>query len=127
MAIGSSPIEMMNQYKPGGTLTLSWGKISARLLSSGLGKIGWWTYQTFSGKQNWNIMTITAYQVCDKSITTQRTRYTAAAQQESLLYNNAARATLIPKNISVLIYINSYSNDDKKATRSFWRVTSMKP
>jgi hypothetical protein len=46
--------------------------------------MGRWTFQTYSGKRNHNVTIITAYQVCDKPIT-QRGRYTAAAQQESLL------------------------------------------
>jgi hypothetical protein len=46
--------------------------------------MGRWTYQTFSGKRNQNVTIVNAYQVCDKSVS-QRGRYTAAAQQESLL------------------------------------------
>jgi hypothetical protein len=42
------------------------------------------TYQTFSGKNKTNVTIITAYQVCNKSVT-QRGTFTAAAQQESLL------------------------------------------
>jgi hypothetical protein len=75
---------MLNQYKPGGTLTMSRGKITARLIKSGSDNMGRWTYQTFSGKRNRNVTIITAYQVCNKSVS-QRGRYTAAAQQESLL------------------------------------------
>jgi hypothetical protein len=82
--MGSSSIDMTHLYKPGGTLTLSQGKISARLVKAGTDNMGRWTYNTFSGKHNRNITNITAYQVCDKSVT-QRGRYTAAAQQESLL------------------------------------------
>jgi len=84
LSMGSSSIEMSNHYKPGGTLTLSRGKISARLLKTGTDTLGRWTYQTFAGKFNRNVTIITAYQVCDKAIS-QRGRYTAAAQQESLL------------------------------------------
>ena len=46
--------------------------------------MGRWTYQTFSGKRSRNVTIITAYQVCDKAIS-QRGRYTAVAQQESIL------------------------------------------
>jgi hypothetical protein len=82
--MGSSSIEMAHHYKPGGTLTMSRGKISARLLCTGMDAMGHWTYQTFSGKRNRNVTIITAYQVCNKSVT-QCGRYMAAAQQESLL------------------------------------------
>jgi hypothetical protein len=82
--MGSSTIEMVNHYKPGGTLTLSSGRITARLLTSGSDAMGQWTYQTFSGKRKTNVTIVTAYQVCNKSAT-QRGRSTAAAQQESLL------------------------------------------
>jgi hypothetical protein len=68
MIMASSPIEMLNQYKPGGTLTLSQGKITARLLKSGSDDMGQWTYQTFSGKRSSNVTIIIAYQVCDKAI-----------------------------------------------------------
>jgi hypothetical protein len=85
--MGSSQIEMTNQYKPGSTLTLSRGKISARRLKAGMDDMGRWTYQTFAGKGNRNVTIITAYQVCDKT-TIQRGRYTAAAQQESILRQN---------------------------------------
>ena len=84
MIMSSSSIEMINQYKPGGTLTMSRGKITSRLLKSGSDDMGRWTYQTFSGKRSCNLTIITAYQVCDKAIS-QRGRYTAAAQQESIL------------------------------------------
>jgi hypothetical protein len=68
MIMASSPIKMLNQYKPRGTLTMSWGKITARLIKSGSDDMGQWTYQTFSGKQSRNVTIITAYQVCDKSV-----------------------------------------------------------
>jgi exonuclease III len=84
LTMGSSSIEMTNHYKPGGTLTMSRGKISAQLLNTGTDALGRWTYQTFSGKCNSNVTIITAYQVCEKAVS-QCGRYTAAAQQESLL------------------------------------------
>jgi hypothetical protein len=40
MIMASSPIKMLNQYKPGGTLTMSRGKITARLLKSGSDNMG---------------------------------------------------------------------------------------
>jgi hypothetical protein len=40
LTMGSSPIEMMHQYKPGGTLLLSRGKISARLITTGSDDMG---------------------------------------------------------------------------------------
>jgi hypothetical protein len=66
--MGSSQIEMTNQFKPGGTLTLLQGKILVWLLAAGMDDMGQWTYQTFSGKNNCNVTIITAYQVCDKSV-----------------------------------------------------------
>ena len=84
LTMGSSPIKMMHQYKPGGTMLLSRGKISARLVTTGTDDMGRWTYQTFSGKRNRNVTIVNAYQVCNKSVS-QRGCYTAAAQQESLL------------------------------------------
>ena len=84
LTMGSSPIEMTHQYKPGGTMLMSRGKISARLVTTGTDDMGRWTYQTFSGKRNRNVTIVNAYQVCDKSVS-QRGCYTAAAQQESLL------------------------------------------
>jgi hypothetical protein len=84
MIMASSSIEMLNQYKPGGTLIMSRGKITSRLIKSGSDDMGQWTYQTFSRKRSRNVTIITAYQVCDKAIS-QRGRYTAAAQQESIL------------------------------------------
>lgn len=84
LTMGSSSIEMVNHYKPGGTLTMSSGKISARLLTTGSDAMGRWTYQTFSGKRQTNVTIVTAYQVCNKNVN-QRGRFTAAAQQESIL------------------------------------------
>jgi hypothetical protein len=40
LTMGSSPIEMTNQYKPRGTMILSHGKISARLLITGTDEMG---------------------------------------------------------------------------------------
>jgi hypothetical protein len=82
--MGSSPIEMMHQYKPGGTMLLLHGKISEWLVTTGSDDMGRWTYQIFLGKRNRNVTIVNAYQLCDKSVS-QRGRYTAAAQQESLL------------------------------------------
>jgi hypothetical protein len=40
LTMSSSPIEMVNTYKPGGTLTLSRGNISARLINKGTDEMG---------------------------------------------------------------------------------------
>jgi hypothetical protein len=40
MIMTSSPIEMLNHYKPGGTLTVSRGKLTARLIKSGSDDMG---------------------------------------------------------------------------------------
>ena len=80
----SSTIQMSGNYKPGGTLQLSQGNITARLLTTGADELGRWTYQTFAGKANKPVTIITVYQVCHKSARNQG-QYTASSQQESLL------------------------------------------
>ena len=82
--LASSSIQSETFFKPGGTLILSRGSINSRLQSSGSDALGRWVFQTFTGRNGRKVTVVTAYQVCNKSIT-QRGRTTAAAQQESLL------------------------------------------
>jgi len=80
----SSTIQTSGNYKPRGTLQLSQGNITARILTTGADELGRWTYQTFAGKDNKPVTIITVYQVCQKS-TRNQGQYTALSQQESLL------------------------------------------
>lgn len=59
----SSTIPSKNQYKPGGTLILTNGKASGRVVDAGTDDLGRWTYQTLTCKGTRKITVISAYQV----------------------------------------------------------------
>jgi len=84
LEVSDTPIQTKGAYKPGGTMVLSQGSVLSRLVDSGADSMGRWSFQTFQGKNTVQVTVIVAYQVCHKNAS-QRGRYTAAAQQESLL------------------------------------------
>ena len=59
-------------WQPGGTLISSNGAVQNRLIESGSDptSMGRWSWQTFRGQDNIKICFITAYRVCQQSITT---------------------------------------------------------
>jgi len=84
LTVSDTPIQTKGTYKPGGTMLLSQGSILGRLVDSGKDEMGRWSYQKFAGRNNIIVTVIAAYQVCQKNVS-HKGRYTAAAQQESLL------------------------------------------
>ena len=83
----SSAIPAQEEYKPGGTMSITTGSNAGRFLDGGSDSMGRWTYQTLSCKVYRNLTIITAYQVCDQQIIEEeRIRtMTATAQQVSML------------------------------------------
>ena len=68
-------------------MSLTVGSMTARIKSSGSDPMGRWTYTKFVGTRGKIITIITAYQVCDKPVTTatKKKSRTAAAQQVSMM------------------------------------------
>mmetsp|Transcript_18791 Transcript_18791/g.51454 ORF Transcript_18791/g.51454 Transcript_18791/m.51454 type:complete len:97 (+) Transcript_18791:2753-3043(+) len=58
LTAGSSSIPAKHNFKPGGTLLLSQGAMSARVQDAGHDALGRWTYQTFGGKRGKKITII---------------------------------------------------------------------
>ena len=87
MNIASSPVPAANDYKPGGTLIVTQGNYSGRIIQSGGDNLGRWTYHTLGVKAGRNITIISAYQLCEQEIVEDsRVRtLTGTAQQTSIL------------------------------------------
>jgi hypothetical protein len=70
-----------------GTITIAQGNIVSRIVNSGTDALGRYCYIELAGKQNCNVVIITAYQGCHQSYITNQTikSLTAAAQQYSIL------------------------------------------
>ena len=60
----SSSVPSQNFYKPGGTMIMTVGNYSGRVLKQGADPLGRWSYQYLSCKENKCIVAIIAYQMC---------------------------------------------------------------
>jgi exonuclease III len=80
---GSTNIQFATWFKPGGTLQISMGHITGRIICSYTDPLGRWVSQTFKGRNGMSLTIISAYQVVNDSPHLGLT--TAAAQQRSLL------------------------------------------
>jgi len=83
LILGTTPIPFDTNYKPGGTMILSTGDITGRIITQHHDKWGRWTSQTFRGAGSTNLTVISAYQVVTDNPLTGLT--TAASQQRSIL------------------------------------------
>jgi hypothetical protein len=68
MASSSIPSTSRTNFKPGGTMLLSQGKITGRIITSGVDPMGRWSFTKYAGTHNKIITVIVAYQVCDKPV-----------------------------------------------------------
>jgi len=85
LTFSSTPIRFVNQYKPGGTMIVSTGSITGRVIENNYDPWGRWSYQIFRGMRGKKITFISAYQVVKTSGNiTHKT--TIAAQQMQLLF-----------------------------------------
>ena len=87
LAVASSSVPSTSAYKPGGTLCLTMGNASGRVLETGSDPMGRWSYQTLSCKDGRNMTIISAYQVCEQAASNngKKRTLTASAQQRSIL------------------------------------------
>jgi hypothetical protein len=87
LVLGSSNIPTETSFKPGGTLSLTVGSMPAWIKSSGSDPMGCWSYTKLVGTRGKIMTFVTAYQVCDKPVTTatKKKSRTAAAQQASMM------------------------------------------
>jgi YD repeat-containing protein len=81
--MGTTPIPFTTNYKPGGTMSITVGDMTGRIIKQGHDKWGRWTSQTLRGAGSTSLTVISAYQVVSDSPHTGLT--TATAQQQSLL------------------------------------------
>jgi hypothetical protein len=65
LIMASSTRSYGSTYKPGGTLQLSRGSITGRVIASGADDMGRWCWTTYKGSANRRMAIITAYQVCE--------------------------------------------------------------
>jgi exonuclease III len=80
---GTTPISFETNYKPGGTMIVSVGDITGRIIAQSHDKWGRWTSQTLRGSGGTNVTVVSAYQVVTDNPHTGLT--TATSQQQSLL------------------------------------------
>jgi hypothetical protein len=66
LEIGSSELQTVSTYKPGGTAIIAQGDATGRVISQESDKYGRWSYLHLQGHANKVITYITAYQVCKK-------------------------------------------------------------
>ena len=89
------PIPDEITWKPGGTLTLSSGPLTAHLIDKGSDEVGCWSYQTFSGKYGIKVTFITCYQIPKKGNSVGK--FTNEAQQEAHLQKIGCDASDVRK------------------------------
>ena len=89
LVLASSAIPAYSTYKPGGTLLLTQGNLTGRLINSGSDYMGRWSFTRFAGSRGKIVTVIIAYQVCNKPVITGRSKgsSTVAAQQASMLFS----------------------------------------
>ena len=81
----SSSISATNNYKPGGVMLCSKGKINSKFIGLVGDDLGRWTGQSFLGKQFHQIHFLTIYRPCQKRLgINNRGKITSYAQQEQL-------------------------------------------
>ena len=69
VTVGSTPLEHLNEYKPGGTLSLVTGRTVGRVVSSESDYLGRWTRTVMTGKDGKRISIYNVYTPCDKDPT----------------------------------------------------------
>ena len=83
IAISTTPITFDAAYKPGGTMMMTVGHLTGRVVNQVRDKWGRWTIQEFTGKNKNKVVIISVYQPVDNTSGVGKT--TVAAQQKSLL------------------------------------------
>ena len=63
---GASEIIVDNDYKPGGTAIVAFGKTTRRVIQHGIDDLGRWSWMAFEGEDNKVILIISNYQCCKK-------------------------------------------------------------
>ena len=92
MTLSSSKFKgkgMQTDFKMGGTMTLTRGNWSGRIIKAGCDKLGRWTYQVFTGKNGKRLKVITMYRVGKKSAVNEKC--TIRLQQEQDILNETGK------------------------------------
>ena len=98
LTCSATPVKCQTVFKPGGTLLLSSGPITSRMIDSGTDYLGRWSYQTYSGKKGIKNTIINCYQVPRQQ--PRKGRFTNSAQQEAHLLSLDRQCT----NVRQLFY-----------------------
>jgi hypothetical protein len=93
--ISSSDIPTETSFKPGGTLSLTIGSMTALIQSTRTDPMGWFSYTKLVGTRGKIITVITAYQVCNTPVTTtsKKKSRTASTQQASMMRQQGITGT----------------------------------
>ena len=79
----TTPTTSYTTFKPGGTMLISQGPVTARIIKKNSDYLGRWSSQTYAGKKGIKVTIITCYQIPAKKDHTGK--YTNQAQQEAHL------------------------------------------
>ena len=88
LVFGSSTIpSRKSNYKPGGVLLATTGRMTGRVVRQGTDRMGRWAFQIFAGTGGKLLTLITAYQVCQQAVVEDDKikSFTCSAQQVSML------------------------------------------
>lgn len=87
MLMTSSSVPSQTSFKPGGTLLITSGSTTGRVITQTSDSLGRWSTQTFTCKSSQHLTIITAYQPCLQPIVTGTKIHTltTTAQQSSIL------------------------------------------
>ena len=91
----TSEVIIDSDYKPGGTGIVSRGSSARRIKSSGFDKLGRWSWQLLSGKNNKEVLIVSVYQCC-QTHDNPNAKSTAYLQQKILL-SEQNRSNLDPR------------------------------
>ena len=101
---GFSEINVGNDYKPGGTAMVAFGKTVRRVIQQGIDDLGRWSWMAFEGADNKVILIMSIYQCCKNPTNPQG--MTAYHQQEKC-YQKGIEMIVIQDETSTKICVNS--------------------
>ena len=123
---GASEINVGNDYKPGGTAMVAFGKTAKRVFKQGIDDLGRWSWMAFEGVDNKVILIMSIYQCCKNQTNHKERRLITNKKQ---CYQKGIEMIMIQEETSTKICVNFC--DDLKRRQSkryyqYWSAIGMK-
>ena len=83
-AWGANEINVSNNYKPGGTAMVAFGKTARRVIHQGIDNLGRRSWTAFEGEDNKVILIISIYQCCKKNYKSSRKDSLSSTRNKSI-------------------------------------------